>query len=96
MMEETLEERVSLLETEIHARDELERMYSEERKLISNNCLEIVKIQANSLSIPIMKDVLVPMGMRVFTFFALLVLLLLGGVLGIKWAIGDVSKALAG
>lgn len=62
----------------------------EERKSLSSNYIEALKIQANSLSIPLLRDILMPMMMKVFTFFAALVMLLLGGVLGIKWIFGDV------
>lgn len=65
-------------------------------KTQSDNYLEALKIQANSLSIPLLRDVLMPMLLKVFTFFSLLVLLLLGGVLGIKWMFGDLLTKLGG
>lgn len=92
-MAETLEEKVERLEDSLTSRDQLERMYSEERLELAKIFQDAIKIQANSLSIPILKDVLVPMGMRVFTFFALVVFLLLSGILGIKLVFGDILKA---
>lgn len=92
-MTQTLEDRVESLEDSLRIRDQLERMYSEERMKLAEVFQDAIKIQANSLSIPILKDVLVPMGMRVFTFFALVVFLLLSGILGIKLVFGDILKA---
>lgn len=59
---------------------------------IANSFNSAITYQANSLSIPLLKDVLVPMVMRLFTFFAVLVLGLLGTVLGIKWVATSLLK----
>lgn len=89
MMEDTIEKRFLALENSLKDRDALERMYSEERKTLAEAFLEAVKIQANSLSVPVLKDVLVPLSMRIFTFFSILVLGLITGILGIKFLLGN-------
>lgn len=52
---------------------------------ITNSFSAALSYQANALSIPLLKDVLVPLVMKLFSFFAVLVLGLLGTVIGIKW-----------
>lgn len=59
---------------------------------IANAFTTAITYQANALSIPLLKDVLVPLVMRLFTFFAVLVLGLLGTVLGIKWVATSLLK----
>ncbi len=86
----------SLIQSAKLSQEEASRVsqdYTASIKLLSENYLEALKIQANSLSIPLLRDILMPLMMKLFTFFSILVLLLLGGVLGIKWAFGDILSS---
>jgi hypothetical protein len=93
MASSMMETQTSLIESAKTSQEEASRVsqdYTASIKLLSENYLEALKIQANSLSIPLLRDILMPLMMKLFTFFSILVLLLLGGVLGIKWAFGDI------
>lgn len=96
----TLESRQSGLERELHLMGDgivdIARDYNSKLSEMTQAHLEALKLQANSLSIPLLKDVLVPIVMRLFGFFSMLVLLLLAGIFGIRWAVGDVIKSFSG
>lgn len=51
---------------------------------------KILEIQSQSLSLPLLKDVLLPITFKIFGFFAMLVVALIGSILGIKWLFGNV------
>lgn len=55
-----------------------------------------IQIQGNSLSVPLLKDILVPMVMKLFTFFSFIVVLLLTTFLGIRWAFSDLFRFISG
>lgn len=59
---------------------------------ISKSFDKALELQSQSLSIPLLRDVLVPIVMRLFSFFAFLVVTLIGGILGLKWLAGDLLK----
>ena len=45
---------------------------------------KLVDAQGNSLGIPVLRDVLIPLVMKLFAFFTALVFTILAGILGIK------------
>ena len=86
---EQVEGRVTVLEGKIDRFEMIVERHSTILERIADKIEQAIEIQGNSLSIPVLKDVLVPMVMRLFSFFAVLVLGVVGGVLGIKWLIVD-------
>lgn len=71
---------------------EMQRLHHSERMSTIAAHAEALKLSSESLSISILKDVLVPMMMKVFSFFAILVLFLVAAILGVKWALGDLIQ----
>lgn len=53
---------------------------------------KVIDVQAQSLSIPLLKEILVPMTMRLFSFFSILVITLISAILGVKWMAQDLLK----
>lgn len=45
---------------------------------------KLVEAQGNSLGIPVLRDILIPLVMKLFAFFTALVFTILAGILGIK------------
>jgi len=53
---------------------------------------EILRIQSQSLSLPLVKEILLPLTFKIFGFFAFLVIGMLTAILGIKWAFADLLR----
>jgi hypothetical protein len=86
---DSLENRVTRLEDNLA--DVIER-HTSVLETLTSRISTAIELQSNSLSVPLLRDILLPLVMKLFTFFSMVVLTLLTCILGLKWAFKDIAS----